>query len=161
MSVPPLAPVSARTEDPHPEALQCQFPRCSLALHVSPNNPFVDAPTCQCVCVRSNLRIALLSPSRCPCPCCSLFLLVLVTLARTFALATFALSLACHGVNVHWRWSRMIWSPLPAHCQKRLNARTVAYLVKVWALTNRCVLTADGEPLRDDGSFDDVMERFS
>ena len=54
----------------------------------------------------------------------TLFFLVLATFALTLALATFVLSLRCHGVNVHWRWSRMIWFPLQAHCQKRLNGCT-------------------------------------
>ena len=49
---------------------------------------------------RNNLRIALLSLSLDVLPLAVSFLLVLATLALPFALATFALALACHCVNV-------------------------------------------------------------
>ena len=121
MSVPQLAQVSARTEDPHPGLCSVSFhavhwlsmsrPTILLSVH-----PFA---TVSAVTLESHYFLflgvlALAVP----------FLLVLATLALTFALATFAISLACHGVNVHWLWSKMIWSPLPTHCQKRLNGCT-------------------------------------
>ena len=120
MSMPQLAQVSDRTEDPHPGALQCQFPRCSLAFYVSTNNPFVDAPIWHSV--NSDLRIALLSHPR-SLPLLFPFSLSLLPLPFPLLLPPLPF-LACHGVNVHWCWSRMIWSPLPAHCQKRLNGCT-------------------------------------
>ena len=87
---------------------------------------------------RNNLRIALLSLSLDVLPLAVSFLLVLATLALPFALATFALALACHCVNVQCLgplWSCPHFRPTARNAP--MAARTVAYLVKVWALTNR------------------------
>ena len=90
VSVPQLEQVSARMEDSPPDGLQCQFPRCSLAFHVSTNGLSVDAPNYHSVArtfeSQSFLFLGVLTLA-------VSFLLVLTNVALAFALATFALAL--------------------------------------------------------------------
>ena len=97
------------------ELCNVSFHAVHWVFHVSTNNLFVDAPIAS---VRSNLRIALLSPSLCPCPCCFL---------SPCPCYLFPYLCSCHlcpSPCVSWR------------------ARTVAYLVNIGASTNRCVMIA-------------------
>ena len=54
------------------------------------------------------------------------FSLSLQPLLLPLLLPTFALSRACHGVNVHWRCSRMIWSLLPGDSPHPLESHLLA-----------------------------------
>ena len=141
MSVPPLAPVSARIWDPHPGALQCQFPLCS---HVSTNNPRVDAPIHQSV--RSDLRIALLVPSRCPCPCCFL------SSCPCYPCPYLCSYRPCPVLCVSWPQPplALVQSALDPTSSPLLETSHWVHALShtssgFWALTNMCVLIAGGD----------------
>ena len=110
--------VSARTEDPRSGP-------CIVSFHsANKSRPtiLVSMPSFHHN-VRSNLRIALLSPSRCPCPCCFL--------------SSCPYSLACHGLRCP-----LASGPVCSGPNIQATARSSALAACMMQL---CVLIAGGD----------------
>ena len=83
-------------------------------------------------------------------------LLVLATLTLAFALA-----LARHCIHGNWCWSALTLSPLPTHSQKRLNGCAHRHVLRQGLSVDQQVCSdCRRRSLSDDGSVDDVWQRF-